>query len=94
MAEVETSAPGQGEKIPEVIEEGLGQSSAQPTSAPTPTLQPETPRPSIQVLGSEVLPSPPPAQVRASTGWTEEMEETLKGSSLKEEHRALIGVAL
>ena len=27
-------------------------------------------------------------------GWTEEMEDALKGSSIKEEHRALIGVAL
>ena len=27
-------------------------------------------------------------------GWTEEMEDTLKGSSIKEEHRALIGAAL
>ena len=36
----------------------------------------------------------PTAQGRAGAGWTEEMEDALKGSSIKEEHRALIGMAL
>ena len=96
MVEVETSAPrGQGKDIPEVIKEELGQSLAQPKSVLAPMSQPEIRMPSTQVLNSEVvLPSPPPSQGRASIGWTEEMEETLKGSSLKEEHRALIGAAL
>ena len=43
----------------------------------------------------EVLPPPePPIQGRARAGWTKEMEDALKGSSIKEEHRALIGTAL
>ena len=37
---------------------------------------------------------PSPAPREATTGWTEEMEAALTGSSLKEEHRALIGVVL
>lgn len=94
MAEVETSTQqGQGDKIPEVVKEGL-QSLAQPTSAPAPSPRWETPMLGIAVPGSEVAPPPPPAQGWASAGWTEEIEETLKGSSLKEEHRALIGAAL
>ena len=95
MAEVDASAPqGQGKEVPEVIQEGLGQLAAQPESTPAPPPQPETHEPSTQVLGPEaVLPSPP-APGRASTGWTEEMEAALTGSSLKDEHRTLMGTVL
>jgi hypothetical protein len=41
-----------------------------------------------------IPPNPPAAQGWAGAGWTEEMEDTLKDSSIKEEHRALIGAAL
>ena len=44
---------------------------------------------------SEVIPPPQPAvRGRTGAGWAEEVEEALKGCSLKEEHRALIGTAL
>jgi hypothetical protein len=92
MAEVDTSAKQYpGTERPEVIEEGLGQSSAQPMSTSAPPLQAEAAR----VDASEVIPPPQPTtQGRAGAGWTEEMEDALKGSSVKEEHRALIGTAL
>jgi hypothetical protein len=92
MAEVDTSAQQDpGEKRPTVIEEGLGQSSAQPTSTSAPPPQVEATRVDI----SEVIPPPQQtAQGRAGAGWTEEMEDTLRGSSIKEKHRALMGAAL
>ena len=44
---------------------------------------------------SEVIPpSQPAVQGLIGMGWAEEAEEALKGCSLKEEHRALIGAAL
>jgi hypothetical protein len=90
MAEVNTSAQQDPRtERPEVIEEGLGQSLAQPASAPPPQAK------ATQVDAPEVLPPPEPtAQGWASAGWTEEMEDALKGSSIKEEHRALMGTAL
>jgi hypothetical protein len=92
MAEVDTSAQQDlGEKHPEVIGEELGQSSVQPISASAPPPRVEATR----IGTSEVFPPPSPtAQGRAGAGWTEEMEDTLKDSSIKEEHRALIGAAL
>ena len=44
---------------------------------------------------SEIIPpSQPSVQGRIGMGWAEEVEEALKGCSLKEEHRALIGTVL
>lgn len=95
MAEVETSAAsGQGEPVPEVPKKGLGQNSAQPIQSRMHVPQPETFVPSTSVVGSEVAPPPPPAAGRVNAGWPEEMEEALTGSSIAEEHRALIGAAL
>ena len=92
MAEVDTSAQQDpGEKLPEVVEKRLSPSLAQPisTPAPPPTLE------ATRIGTSEVLPPIlPTAQDWAGAGWTEEMEDALKGSSIKEEHRALIGSAL
>jgi hypothetical protein len=69
MAEVDTSAPqGQGDEVPEVVQEGLGQSVAQPESAPAPPPQSETHEPITQVLGPEVFQPSPPAPGRASVG--------------------------
>jgi hypothetical protein len=92
MAEVNTSAQQDpGTERPEVIEESLGQSLVQPTSTSAPPHQAEA----IRVETPEVIPPPQPtAQGWAGVGWTEEVEEALRGSSIKEEHRALIGTAL
>jgi hypothetical protein len=92
MAEVEASVQQDpGTEHPEVAEEGLSQSLAQPASTSVPSSQAEVPR----TEPSEVIPPPQPtAQGWAGAGWTEEMEDALKGSSVKEEHRALIGTAL
>ena len=89
-AEVETSAKqDQGDVVPEVPKEGLGQSAAQPQASPTPPPQPEASIPATMVVGPEVVLPTPPTQGCATAGWAEEMEV-----SLTEEYRALIGTTL
>jgi hypothetical protein len=91
-AEVETSAQQDPRtECPEVTGEGLGQSLAQPTSSSAPPSQAEAPR----VNPPEIIPPPQPAvRGRSGAGWAKEAEEALRGCSLKEEHRALIGATL
>ena len=92
MAEVNFSAQRDlGTGHPKVIERGLGQSLIQPAS--TSALPPQAE--AARVEAPEVLPPPEPTfQGRANAGRTEEMEDDLKGSSIKEEHRALMGTVL
>ena len=72
----------------------MGHTSSQPKSTLVLTLLLETLMPNTSVLGHEVLPPPPPPPRPATVGWTKEVEAALMGSSLKEEHRTLVGVAL
>jgi hypothetical protein len=95
MAEGETLAQqGQGDEVPEITQAERGQVLAQPKPASAPSPQPDASVPSTSVVGTEVPPPPPPAPGRATTGWTEEMEVSLMGSSIKEEHRTQIDTAL
>jgi hypothetical protein len=96
MAEVNTSAAEDqgGEPLLADKDEELGQSELPTQEAPEPSRHQEPIIPDSSGGGAEVPPPPLPASERASTGWSDEMEEALTGSSIAEVHRVLMGTVL
>jgi hypothetical protein len=75
-------------------EEELGRAEPSPKTTPETSRRPESGAPGFEREKTEVPPPPPPAPEQASTGWADEMEDALTGSSIAKEHRALMGAVL